>query len=169
MYIYTATHYKEALHIDDIKQEDYYFHASYDSDLVWKEGYNDVFGDFMFFTGGYPSRHYGEYLYAIHDSYLKQPITPYEIVYKEDDTKLKNLIEDMMSFFDTDQDTAWEILAEEVHLSGEEGWEQQRFIGEAAQLLGYDVVEVNDEYGTSYMIDMKKHKNHIVFIIEDTH
>ncbi|MDY7559984.1 hypothetical protein QN366_04720 [Pseudomonas sp. CCC3.2] len=57
------------------------------------------------------------------------------------------LIEESVSIFDIDSNVEAEDLADA-------SWDIQLFTARAAKLLGFRGVEVSDEQGTSYMIDM---------------
>ncbi|MEB0077992.1 hypothetical protein QN386_23835 [Pseudomonas sp. CCI3.2] len=65
------------------------------------------------------------------------------------------LIEESVSIFDIDSNVEAEDLADT-------SWDIQLFTARAAKLLGFRGVEVSDEQGTSYMIDMLGRESELV-------
>jgi len=65
-------------------------------------------------------------------------------------------IAETMQIFDVDEDTAEDLLSENTHIfiDGDTSWRLQHLTALCARALGYRAVEVSDEQGTSYMIDM---------------
>ena len=121
-----------------------------------------MFGSFLFF--GEEAAHYGDIMYTIElDS--DDVIEPYEFFYREDASKLDNVVSEVMDLFDCDEEAAQDFLSEKAlpsSASAEDSWELQKLTAECAQVLGYRAVAVQDEYGTSYMIDMLNHESELV-------
>ena len=87
------------------------------------------------------------------------------IFYHEDAGKLVGLVEKVMEMVGCDEGTAEELIAqrEDVHsidcnIQPEDladvSWDIQRITGEAALLLGFRGVEMQDEQGAAYLIHM---------------
>lgn len=95
------------------------------------------------------------------------------LFYHEDSEKLQTLVEQVMGMVGCDEDTAEELIAqrEDVHsidsdLDVEDladaSWDIQAIAGKAAILLGYRGVELEDEQGAAYLINMIGHESEMV-------
>ena len=80
-----------------------------------------------------------------------------ELFYHNDAAKLDALVAKFAERFGVDTDTAEEIIGEREQLDSDDSddlWDVQLYTAQAAKILGYRAVEVSDEQGTAYMIDM---------------
>ncbi|WP_299314222.1 hypothetical protein [uncultured Halomonas sp.] len=123
------------------------------------------FGEFLFFAGGEYVMTAGDHIaYAIEidDSDI---IVAEQLFFHEDAEKLSGLVEKVMQMVGCDEDAAEELIAqrEDVHnidtdIEPEDladiSWDIQRITGEAAVLLGFRGVEMEDEQGRAYLIHM---------------
>lgn len=114
------------------------------------------FGEFLFF-GSSPS-HMGEVTYQLEidtDENKGLIIDCGRFFYREDCSKLDDIVSEVMNLADCDEDQAQEYLSQRDHVSDAElDWDIQGLTAKAAKILGFRGVAVPDEYGTSYMIDM---------------
>jgi hypothetical protein len=123
------------------------------------------FGEFLFFADGEYVMTSGAnitYTLEINDSDI---IIADQMFYHEDADKLAGLVENVMMMVSCDEDTAEDLIAQrtDVHsidtdIEPEDladiSWDIQRITGEAAVLLGFRGVEMEDEQGRAYLIDM---------------
>jgi hypothetical protein len=123
------------------------------------------FGEFLFFADGEYVMTSGAnitYTLEINDSDI---IIADQMFYHEDADKLAGLVENVMMMVGCDEDTAEDLIAQrtDVHsidtdIEPEDladiSWDIQRITGEAAVLLGFRGVEMEDEQGRAYLIDM---------------
>lgn len=123
------------------------------------------FGEFLFFAGDEYVMTAGDYItYAI-DVEECDIIDAERLFFHEDAEKLGGLVEKVMEMVGCDEDTAEELIAqrEDVHridtdIEPEDladiSWDIQRITGEAAVLLGFRGVGMEDEQGRAYLIYM---------------
>ncbi|WP_277810673.1 hypothetical protein [Chromohalobacter canadensis] len=124
------------------------------------------FGEFLFFSADEYVMTAGEHVtYSIEigdDEVIEAGL----LFYHGDAEKLDNLVKAVMDLTGCDEDTAEELISqrEDVHSIdcniepedlADTSWEIQRITGEAAAVLGYRGVEMEDEQGTAYLINMK--------------
>jgi hypothetical protein len=130
-----------------------------------------MFAGFLFFAD--EACHYGDTTYSVDiddGSILEQGRMFY--IDNSNET-LKPFINEVMELVDVDEDTAMELLDESTSLielgifNDEKDWAIQALTGKAAVALGYRGVEVKDEYGISYMIDMFGHESELMEVCED--
>ena len=74
------------------------------------------------------------------------PLTDFELNYQIEDA-----YEIALEIADMDEALADAIMSAECVHESVDGWEVQRMRGELARKLGYDAVEMADEYGTSWL------------------
>ena len=131
------------------------------------------FGEFLFFSDDVYVTTAGEHVvYGINleDSDI---IEASQLFYHEDVDKLTGLVEKVMGIVGCDEDTAEELIAqrEDVHSIdcdiepedlADASWDIQAITAQAAKLLGFRGVEVQDEQGTAYMISMAGRENEMV-------
>lgn len=123
------------------------------------------FGEFLFFSRREYVMTAGEHVaYAIEvdDEAI---IDAEQLFYHEDAGKLAGLVEKVMQMVGCDENTAEELIAqrEDVHSIETDiepddladiSWDIQIITGEAAVLLGFRGVEMDDEHGRAYLIHM---------------
>tara|TARA_R110001606_G_scaffold399270_1_gene583264 strand:- start:1371 stop:1799 length:429 start_codon:yes stop_codon:yes gene_type:complete len=86
-----------------------------------------------------------------------------QLFYHEDAEKLQGLVEQVMGMLDCDEDTAEDMLSQKDDCGDAEmSWDIQRMTAEAAKLLGFRGVSMQDEQGTCYMIDMLGRESELV-------
>lgn len=78
------------------------------------------------------------------------------LFYHDDAAKLDGLVQQVMGMLDCDEDAAIEQIEQRGEFCGDAdlSWEIQHISAQAARLLGYRGVSMQDEQGTVYMIDM---------------
>lgn len=86
-----------------------------------------------------------------------------QLFYHEDAEKLDGMVQQVMSMLDCDEDEAIEQIEQSGDFCGdaEDSWKIQHISAQAARLLGYRGVSMQDEQGTVYMIDMIGHENEL--------
>lgn len=110
------------------------------------------FDEFLFFANS--ACHYGEVTYSIEVD-EDEIIDPNGFFYRDDCDKLAGIVAQVMDLAECDEDEAEELLSQrESHDDPEIDWDIQTLTARAAKLLGFRGVEIQDEHGTSYMIDM---------------
>jgi hypothetical protein len=126
------------------------------------------FGSFLFF-GDEPS-HYGDVIHSIDIDLDEEVIKAGSIFYQENavnNPALDAVVQKVMEVFSVDEETADDLISErissftfftELGYSAQDcannSWMMQYYTACAAEALGFRGVAVNDEYGTSYMINM---------------
>lgn len=120
---------------------------------------NGRYGEFLFF--GASDCHYGDVTYKIEVSEEKI-IDPNTFFYRDDCEKLESIVAEVMELAECDEDEAEEYLSQrESHTDADIDWDIQALTAKAAKTLGYRGVEIPDEHGTSYMIDMLGHEDEL--------
>lgn len=126
---------------------------------------NGRFGSFLFFSDIEYVMTAGQhitYTINISDDSL---IDAEELFYHDDAEKLNGLVERVMAMTGCDEDTAEELISqrEDIHSIDSEvdpedladiSWDIQKIAAEAAAILGYRGVEMDDEQGRCYLVDM---------------
>lgn len=91
-----------------------------------------------------------------------------QLFYHEDAAKLDALVEEFCDRFGVASDDAEEVISERTTLSevtgefdGNNEAKVQRFTARAAKILGFRGVQVTDEQGTAWMLDMTNPENAI--------
>lgn len=126
------------------------------------------FGEFLFFADDEYVMTAGDHLIYSIELKSSKIIDAGQIFYHEDAAKLDGLVDQVMEMVGCDEDTAEELIAqnEDVHNIdcdvepedlADTSWNIQRITGEAAVILGFRGVEMQDEQGTAYLIHMKGH------------
>ncbi|TFH85252.1 hypothetical protein EQG41_18235 [Billgrantia azerbaijanica] len=124
------------------------------------------FGEFLFFADEEYVMTAGDHITYSIEIDEDDIIEAGRLFYHDDAEKLQGLVERVMEVVGCDEDTAEELIAqnEDVHSIdcdiepedlAEASWDIQRIAGEAAVILGYRGVEMEDEQGTAYLISMK--------------
>ena len=124
------------------------------------------FGEFLFFADSEYVMTAGEHVTYALEIDEDAIIEAGQLFYHDDAEKLSGLVEQVMQMVGCDEGTAEELIAqnEDVHNLdtdiepedlAEVSWDIHRIAGEAAVLLGFRGVEMEDEQGTAYLINMK--------------
>lgn len=115
--------------------------------------------EFMFFSANkQAAMSHGEFLYSIEiDS--EEIIEASNIFYDDNCDVLDSYVEELAEEYKIDSETIKNILDEsesalENDLDCEDDLDFQIYTANCAKKMGYKAVEVKDEHGTSYMIDM---------------
>lgn len=124
-----------------------------------------LFGSFLFFSSRvYHMGPNQKIVYVIDDEDLSI-IEASQLFYQENAADADHVVQAAMEEFGVDEDTAENIIdgttsVFELDLGlpmenlGELAWDSQYYTAKAAEALGFDGVEVEDEQGAAYMIDM---------------
>lgn len=126
------------------------------------------YGTFLFFAATeyvMTARAYITYALDIDDLDL---IEAGQIFYQDNAAEVDHIVQQVMDQFDVDEDTAEDLIDESQNIIkmpldahnvepedlSDATWDMQYYTALAAKTLGFDGVEVSDEQGVSYMIDM---------------
>lgn len=123
-----------------------------------------LFGSFLFFSSRvYHMGPNQKIVYVIDDEDLSI-IEASQLFYQENAADADHVVQAAMEEFGVDEDTAedlidgsesaWDVLDIDPEDIAEADWDLQYFAALTAQTMGFDGVEVSDEQGVSYMIDM---------------
>ena len=116
-----------------------------------------AFGDFLFFSDSKESAEsHGDVVYEMDEDDL-DICEPCNFVRYDVD----KFVEEIQELCSVDYDEAHDFLCEH-DFNIEFALEIQEIIGRACQHIGFDGIAVDDEHGTSYMIDISKHYNKMV-------
>lgn len=122
------------------------------------------FDEFLFFSGSvYQMAACDVITYSLELS-DEDVIEAGSLFYHDDAEKLAELIAEFCERFDVDESTAEEIISEREQLDScdaDELWDVQLFTARAAKLLGFRAVEVRDEQGAAWMVDMLGHETEL--------
>lgn len=128
-----------------------------------------VFGEFIFFSDKEYVMTAGDYhTYTLNEEELNiVAASDLEDLFNSENEDHAEILNDCAKLFNTTQKVALLILTENLNewqrfpeiCDAEKSFEVQRLTAAFAKACGYDGVEVQDEQGTAYMIDMSKHKN----------
>lgn len=148
------------------------FHTS--PNKITKIDTNGRFGEFLFFSSDEyvtTASEHVTYKIELNDAAI---IDAGQLFYHNDAAKLDNLVTELANRLGVDTDNAEALIEEsksvydidsiEPEDAADASWDVQQFTARAAKLLGFRGVAVNDEHGTSYMIDMlnREHELEIV-------
>ncbi|UTD54940.1 AcrIF11 family anti-CRISPR ADP-ribosyltransferase [Halomonas sp. MS1] len=124
------------------------------------------FGEFLFFTADAPyvmtAGNYVTYSLELDEN---QIIDAESLFYHQDAEKLSGLVHKVVALVGCDEDMAEELIAQRADIHSidcdiepedlaEVSWDIQRIAGEAALLLGFAGVAMDDEQGRAYLINM---------------
>lgn len=125
---------------------------------------NGRFGEFLFFS---VNEEYvmtaGSHVTYHTDVSEDEIIRAERLFYHESAESLSPLVEQVMRMAGCDEDTAEELISQEIDIHSidtdfepedlaEISWDIQRIAGHAAVLLGFRAVSMNDEQGRSYLV-----------------
>lgn len=138
------------------------FHTS--ADQITEINSSGRFGEFLFFSANVYTMGAGEYITYRIDIDDNEIIDAASLFYHENAEKLNDLVERVMGLVDCDEDTAEDLIAQEIDVfsfdhidpadAAELSWDIQAITAQAAKRLGFRGVSMQDEQGTCYMIDM---------------
>lgn len=107
---------------------------------------------FLFFASS--SCHYGDATYTIEID-EDEIIDCNSFFYREDYELLNDIVAEVMDRLGCDEDEAQEYLSQRAHAGDSDtDWWIQLMTAKCAEKLGYRGVEVPDEHGTSFIINM---------------
>lgn len=145
------------------------FHTS--PSKIEKINSNGRFGAFLFFSSNvYTMTAAAPVVYSLEltDSDV---IEASQLFYHEDAAKLAGLVSELAQRLGVDEDTAEALIEEsksvydidsiEAEDSADASWDVQLFTARAAKILGFRAVQVQDEQGAAYMIDMLGHEDEL--------
>lgn len=120
-----------------------------------------TFGSFLFFSADvYKTSAGAANIYKIEID-GNEIIEAYSLFYHEDAAKLDSLVSELAEKYGIDEDVAADLISEKANAwaeiedcDAETSWEIQHYTARAAKILGYRGVQVEDEQGAAYMIDM---------------
>ncbi|OLS61910.1 hypothetical protein [Pseudomonas putida] len=107
----------------------------------------------------------GKYITYTIDVPGKEIIRAGGLFFHEDAALLDDLVANFCDRFNVDPDTAQEVISERQQLEGidsDDALDIQLYTARAAKLLGFRGVEVSDEQGAAYMIDMLRREAELV-------
>lgn len=125
------------------------------------------FGSWLFFTEQYKGTVSIEIgrseIIEASSFFYKEELNAYSV--------LEDEIKEIMEKFNIDEDQAMGLIDESIQLRdldiddefGEISWDMQLFTAECAKKLGFRAVAIKDELGISYMIDMYKRENELIW------
>lgn len=130
------------------------------------------FGGFLFFSDREYSMSGHNYIAYSIEVDNDEIIDANQLFYKHDSAEVANIIEEVADRYNVDLETAENLIDESINVfdldeidpedAAEAGWDIQRYTAKVAKKLGYRGVAVEDESGTSYMIDMLSRENELV-------
>lgn len=117
------------------------------------------FGKFIFFSSNVYAMSAGDVVVYSFDDSPWSSIEARAIFHHEDAAKLGELVAEFCDRFNVSEEAAEDAISERVQLDldADDSWEVQAFTARAASILGYSIVTVSDEQGTSYMVDISEH------------
>lgn len=133
-----------------------------------------MFGSFLFFSGHVYTMTAAEALVYSVDIDDDSIIEARQIYYmsEEDLSKIQPIIDEIVKIAGVDEGTAFDLICERESVFGLDGidssdagelaWSIQHATARAARALGYRGVQVTDEQGTAYMIDMMGRETELV-------
>lgn len=119
-----------------------------------------VFGSFLCFSDDVYVMTAGEFVTYKLEIDEDDIIEAGQLFYHDDAEKLGGLVQEVMDMIGCDEDEAETLIEQRASISvcseidGEDLWEIQHISAQAARLLGYRGVSMQDEQGTVYLIDM---------------
>ncbi len=125
---------------------------------------NGRFGAFLFFSSKVYVMTAGKFVTYSIEIDDEQIIDDGRLFFHEDAAKLEPLVAELATLLDVSEDDAealiegsksvYDIGSIEADDAADASWDVQHFTARAAKLLGYRGVQVTDEQGATYMIDM---------------
>lgn len=134
------------------------------------------FGEFLFFSTGVYVMTAGDFVtYAIEIDEA-EIIDAGSLFYHEGAAKLDALVQRVVRRFGVDEDTAEELISGRIAAHeidsidaddlADAEWDIQHAAAQAAKILGFRGVRVQDEQGSAYMIDMLGRESDLTLVSE---
>ena len=130
------------------------------------------FGEFLFFSCDEYSMNGHNYIAYSTEVDEDEIIEASQLFYQHDSKEVADIIEEVAERFNVDIETAEGLIDESINIYDVDGidledeaeisWDIQLYTAKVAKKLGYRGVAVEDETGTSYMIDMSGRENALV-------
>lgn len=130
------------------------------------------FGEFLFFSESEYVMTAGEHITYRIDLDDSQIIEAGQLFYHENAAELNALVAELAGHLGIDEDDAEALIEEsksvfdldimEPEDAADLSWDVQLFTARAAKILGFRGVQVEDEQGAAYMIDMLGQENDLV-------
>lgn len=130
------------------------------------------FGEFLFFSDREYSMGGHDYIAYSIEVGEDDIIEAGQLFYRHDSAEVADIIEQVADRFNVDIETAEGLIDESVNIydvdgidpeeAAETSWDIQLYTAKVAKKLGYRGVAVEDETGTSYMIDMLGRESELV-------
>ena len=141
-----------------------------------QENASHIKDGYMFFSY-HEQQNYGDNVFSLEiDS--NDIISASQLFYHDDSDKLDSVLEDIELFYGFDKELAEELIGEEISVFDQAEWERlgiedgmqaleldwamQSFKADAAKILGYNAVAVQDENVESVMINVAEYKERII-------
>lgn len=114
--------------------------------------------------------------YVVHKLTLEedQIIKASEIFYHPNSASLEGIVAELAERLSVETDVAEALIEESTNVFdldniepedlAETSWDVQTFTARAAKILGFRAVQVTDEQGYAYMVDMLGHENDLTVI-----
>ena len=127
---------------------------------------SELFGYGLFFAGT-PS-HHGEFVYELNEEKIKIA-SKFELSHSLEIEYDESIISDFAKRWEISEDDAFDVIFEDTssydlfedgETAAQVGWEAQGALLKLALSAGFDGVETDDEYGTSYIVDVRVAKKH---------
>lgn len=129
------------------------------------------FGEFLFFSSSvYTMTASAAVVYSL-DLADADVIEAGQLFYHNDAAKLDGLVTELAARLDINTDDAEALIEESKSVydldniaaedAADASWDVQLFTARAAKLLGYRAVQVQDEQGAAYMVDMLGHETEL--------
>lgn len=127
------------------------------------------FGEFLFFASDTYVMTAGDYFTYTIELDEGEVIRAGQLFFHEDAEKLADLVAEVATRFDIDEDDAEALIEESksildigINVEADDMWDIQHYTARAAKMLGFRAVAVTDEQGTSYMVDMLGREGELV-------
>ncbi|MFD2755173.1 hypothetical protein [Comamonas terrae] len=129
------------------------------------------FGEFLFFSNSvYTMTASAAVVYSL-DLADADVIEAGQLFYHNDAAKLDGLVTELAARLDINTDDAEALIEESKSVydldniaaedAADASWDVQLFTARAAKLLGYRAVQVQDEQGAAYLVDMLGHETEL--------
>lgn len=125
---------------------------------------NGRFGEFLFFSSHVYAMTADDFVTYSLELDDDQIIAAGQLFYHEDAEKLAPLVAELAAQLSIDEETAEALIEESKQVfdldeidpedAGEIAWDVQRFTARAAKILGFRAVQVQDEQGSAWLVDM---------------
>lgn len=122
---------------------------------------NGVFGSFLFFSSSEYSMVGNDYIAYEIEIDESDIIEAGQLFYSHSSDDVADIIAELADDFDVDLETAEGLIdgsvnywSLDIETDADGAWALQHYTAKAARKLGYRGVQVEDEQGTAYMIDM---------------